>query len=371
MSTRALHLRRRRALRRQAVAFVAALGLLLAGAGPARAGTEVIGFNEDAVDGLHGVTPDQYAGLVRAAGGNVIRTNLDWRNAEPEEGVWNERWWDRWAELYNESLARGVRPIFIVGFAPKWAAPKDVRCSGFGGCELPPRPEMDVAWANYTAEVARRFPKAMIEVWNEPNTADFWRPRPDPQRFAELLTLAYHSIKAVSPRTEVVMGGLLNVRRKDAVNREVSVEEFLSVAYSVTPSIKGHADYIGLHPYPRRARLGPRSRFARGFREMRAVMAAAGDSTPMLVTEVGVSTADLRRFPQRRQSKAMTRIHRKIDAMDDVAGVVYHRLVEPLDTTDDPREHGYAWLRYGDSPLEPRRVYCRFVKRAGRSYDGC
>ena len=213
------------------------------------------------------VAPDQYAGLVRAIGGNTIRTNLDWRLAEPEQDVWAERWWTRWKELYDASLARGVTPIFIIGFAPSWAREVVVGCGnglgaslahdpGFGACELPPRPTMDIEWAEYAAEVARRFPRARIEVWNEPNTDDYWRPAPDPKRYAQLLTLAYHAIKAVSPRTEVVMGGLLNVRRTDPVKGETSIRDFLSVAYSSLPSIEGSADYIGLHPYPSGATVG-------------------------------------------------------------------------------------------------------------------
>lgn len=349
--------------------------------GSGQASTEtILGFNEDAVGGVHGVPPDQYAGLVRAAGGNAIRTNLDWRNAEPRHDEWNESWWASWSELYEESLVRGVRPIFIIGFAPAWARHPDQRCGsdalgrigpGFGACELPPRREMDFEWAAYAAEVARRFPESMIEVWNEPNTSDYWRPRPDPVRYAELLALAYRAIKAVSPRTEVITGGLLNVRRTDRWGTEISAADFLAVAYGSSPSIIGSADYIGLHPYPSRAAVGRRSRFTRTIADVRAVKEAAGDERPILATETGVSRADLAVAPERRQAKAIGRIQRRLTAIPDVAGVVYHRIVEPRDTTRSAREHGYAWLRYGGSPLEPRRVYCKFVKKAGRRYEGC
>ena len=57
--------------------------------------------------------------------------------------------------------------------------------------------------------------------------------------------------------------------------------------------------------------------------------------------------------------------------MPDVAGVIYHRVVEPRDTSTSEREHGYAWLHYGGEPLEPRLVFCRFVRAAARSYPGC
>jgi hypothetical protein len=151
----------------------------------------------------------------------------------------------------------------------------------------------------------------------------------------------------------------------------VSVRDFLSVAYSSLPSMRGSADYIGLHPYPVGAFVGPGSRFRRAFSDVRQVRDAHGDRTPILVTETGVSTADLILARERRQATAIERIHAAIAGMPDVAGVVYHRVIEPRDSTRDPREHGYAWLRFGVHPLEPRRVFCRFAELARRPYPDC
>ena len=359
-----------------ALAAVLGMALLVADA----EAEQYMGFNEDAVAGAHRVSPDHYAGLVRVIGGNAIRTNLDWRLAEPTPDAWEERWWAHWRELYDAALERGVTPLFVIGFAPPWAADRTIECvpeelglfdRSAAACEVPPRPAMDLEWVEFAAEAARRFPRATLEVWNEPNTDDFWRPAPDPARYAELLTLAYHAIKSVSPSTEVVSGGLLNVRRTDRLKGEISVRDFLSVAYSTLPSVKGSADYIGLHPYPVGAAVGPRSRFRRAFDDVRAIRDAYGDATPILVTETGVSTADLIVARERRQARALARIEAATEAMPDVAGVIYHRAVEPRDSTRNPREHGYAWLRFGDSPLEPRRVFCHFANAAGRAYPRC
>ncbi len=364
--------------KRALAAIVVAILLVPAAA---HADSDVLGFNEDAVAGAHGVSPAHYSWLVRTAGGNAIRTNLDWRLAEPRPDEWSESWWGHWNELYEAALARGVRPNFVIGFAPPWAAEVGVHCdppdalplihTPRAPCEVPPRRAMDLEWAQYATEVARRFPRATIEVWNEPNTDDFWRPAPDPRRFAELLTLAYHAIKAVSPSTRVVSGGLLNVRRTDPLKGEISVRDFLSVAYSSLPSMEGSADYIGLHPYPVGASVGRGSRFRRTFSDVRRVRDAHGDRTPMLVTETGVSTADLLIARERRQAAAIERIHAAIAAMPDVAGVVYHRVIEPRDSSRNPREHGYAWLRFGEHPLEARTVFCRFAAAAEHAYPGC
>jgi hypothetical protein len=372
--------RRGRSLPARALAALALFAVLALGGAERADAREYLGFNEDAAAGVHRVSPDQHAALVRSIGGNAIRTNLDWRLAEPWPDVWSEAWWDEWDVVYDTALARGVTPIFIIWFAPPWASDARVSCPTTPvlvllheptACEVPPRPAMDLQWTEFASEVARRFPRATIEVWNEPNTDDYWRPAPDPKRYAELLTLAYHAIKAVSPRTEVVSGGLLNVRRTDPLKGEVSVRDFLSLAYASLPSMEGQADFIGLHPYPSGASVGIGSRFRRSFADVRSVRDAHGDATPILVTETGVSTADLLLAPERRQASAIARIHEYVTGLPDVAGVIYHRVVEPRDSTQNPREHGYAWLRFGDSPLEPRPVFCRFVAYAGRGYPGC
>jgi hypothetical protein len=61
--------------------------------------------------------------------------------------------------------------------------------------------------------------------------------------------------------------------------------------------------------------------------------------------------------------------------MGDVSGVVFHRLIEPADTSGNEWELGVAWLRYdadrNPPPPPPREVYCRFAAGAGHSYPGC
>jgi Cellulase (glycosyl hydrolase family 5) len=332
-----------------------------------------IGFNEDAVAGVHGVAPVDYAGHVRTIGGNALRTNLDWRNAEPKRDCWSQEWWARWRDFYAAMINRGIRPVFIIGGAPDWArnpTAAERGCKGFAGCVYPPARGMESEWAEYAREVAWRFPDALIEIWNEPNLSSGWAPKPNPERWAELVTVAYDAIKDVSPQTKVVLGGLMNSRTTKTPAQAVGLREFLSRAYAATPSIKGHFDYLGLHPYTTKTKLGRRSPFVRAFRQMRVIRDRNGDATPILVTEFGFSTATPG-IDETRQTVLLDRVHSLLATWPDVAGVLYHRVIEPRDTTDDPREIGYAWLRHGKTPPEPRPVYCHFAARAGNSYGGC
>ena len=152
-----------------AVCVIAAVLCLFVLASDAGA-EEILGWNEDAVGGEHGVSPDHYAGLVRVAGGNAIRTNLDWRVAEPRLGVWDEAWWAKWQELDAAAWGRrGCGSIFVVGFAPGLGARARGRLRKAGRHPAHPRAHramrgchraraMDLEWAEYVVEVAAPLP---------------------------------------------------------------------------------------------------------------------------------------------------------------------------------------------------------------------
>ena len=66
--------------------------------------------------------------------GNLLRTALDWRHAEPQRDQWSQKWWGRWQSFYEEATARGITIIFRVGMAPQWARdPEYQDCVGLPG----------------------------------------------------------------------------------------------------------------------------------------------------------------------------------------------------------------------------------------------
>lgn len=328
-----------------------------------------LGLNDDMAGGFHGLATVDYLELTRTIGGNAPRTIVDWRSAEPTEGSWSAGAWSTWQAFYDGALVRGMTPILTIAYAPTWAREPGLEaCTAYGACEFPPGRAYDDDWARFAAEVARRFPKAIIEIWNEANLKFSWESGPDPQRFAELLRIAYNAIKAVSPSTYVLAGGLGNVQ----VTRDghIALREFLDRAYRATPSIKGRMDALSFHPYPWGLTLGADTLFAKSFDDVRSVKGAYGDAaTPLFVSEVAISTAS--GYTEAEQADALLRLYRRTMTMGDVRGVVFHRAIEPRDTSSNPMEWGYAWTRYGANPAAPRPVYCRFVAEADRSYPGC
>jgi hypothetical protein len=334
---------------------------------------QYMGFNDDAAHSVHGLTPPEYVHRAQDAGANLIRASLDWRDAEPALNFWSKNAWDRWQGLYDQALAHGLTPMFTIGFAPVWARELQFQECG-EHCRYPPSRLMNGQWAEFAAEVAHRFPLAVIEVWNEPNLLNFWGSGADPQRYAELLAIAHDAIKQVSPSTMVLGGALANVQRTGGGH--MALGEFLDAAYSAAPSIAGNLDALSFHPYPEGVGLGANTLFAKSFADMRTVKAAHGDaSTSLFVSEVGASTGAPESLSESEQAATLQALYRRAMTMGDVLGVVFHRLIEPADTSANEWELGVAWLRYDPDrdppPPPPREVYCRFAIEARHSYPGC
>ncbi len=343
------------------------------------------GLNETIGQPTQALTTDQLAELASGAGANAIRSVLSWQAIEPERDAWSAGTWRPFDDLYASARAAGLTPILILTNAPSWARTLLGKLCLLGPqCAYPPRPEMDGEWSQFAAEAARRYPDAIFEVWNEPNLSGHWQSGPDPERYARLQVVAHDAIKGVNPDATVLSAGFANTGHPDFLSGVVGgllgrmgMREFVARAYAAPDSIKGHVDALAFHPYPGQIStgstdtpdLGAGSGFARGFAEIRAVRDAAGDTdVPLFVTETGISTQE--GVDRAGQVAATQRIYRKLMTMDDVMGVVFHRLLEAQDI--QILEAGFAWMRPNTSgPPSPWPVYCAFATAAGNSHPDC
>ncbi|MDQ3571568.1 MAG: cellulase family glycosylhydrolase [Actinomycetota bacterium] len=330
---------------------------------------------------MAGVEPAELETLARLAGASARRFPLDWRQVESVQDTWNEGGWDYYRVAYDAILDQRMTPVISFGFAPPWArlpgAPQ--ACRDFFACRYPPAPEMDDEWREFAAEVARRFPRAVLEVWNEPNLAIFWRPAPDPERFAELQAIAFDAIKSVRPSTIVLAGGLAAIQEADSLVApvtpgDVALSEFLDRAYSADPGIKGKMDAISFHPYPYGEALGAGSVFAKSFQDVRVVASEHGDAGRALwVTETGIPTAgNYLPVTEEVQADVLVRMYRRLATMEDVDGIFLHRLLPPPTEPAGSIEVGYALLRSATPPYEdPKPGFCALVELAGNKHEGC
>ncbi len=365
-------------------AIGACLALLLA-AGPARASAPDPGGDENSpitappagklygfagIRQVGGPAPAVAAPLITAVGGNASRTTLHWQALEPQRDRYDYARLLPYDALYATLTAVGIHPIFVLQYAPAWArdpgAPQD--CGTYDSCHYPPARSMLGEWREFVAFIARRYPKAAIEVWNEPNDAGQWKPWPDPGRYAELVAEADRAAASVDPSIPVYAGGLETVQKTNAL----AAADFLRKTYAGSPSLRGHTDAVNLHLYPGKD-LGAGSSFAKTFANIRAVRSDAGDrSTPLLISELGATTTGPWAVSGAEQADIVLRATRRILTMPDTLGVLVYTLADRAEFAQSNPERGFGLLGSGAGGiLRPKPAYCALLSAALGTAPGC
>jgi polysaccharide biosynthesis protein PslG len=327
-----------------------------AAAGSAR---KLFGFSDNAVRARL-ISASDDAALALRGGANAARLMFDWRWAEPYRDSYRLQAYD---EIYRELLGRGIRPLIVPMFAPSWAL--EVPCDQWrADCRLPPaRAQLD-QWGEVVALLARRYPRAAgIEVWNEPNEADFWGSGPDPARYTELLRTAHTAVNAVNPSMPVLGGAVSN--RQVAEETSLPMRRFLTGMYEA--GARNYMDAISFHPHP----WSPTDALVmKTVRQVREVRGAFGDGArPLWVTEIGLSTSGppALRFTEAEQRRGLVAFYRALMAMPDVRAFFVHQLMPPRYDSDVSREPGYALTR-SDGSLKP--AFCALAAERGVACGG-
>jgi polysaccharide biosynthesis protein PslG len=213
-----------------------------------------------------------------------IRVDVDWSRVEPTAGT---RDWSKVDRVVRAVGARGMCPLGLVTYAPAWAA--DPRLTPSGHYFAPRDPE---AFAAFAKEAATRYRDqiGVWEVWNEPNTEKFFRPRPDAGAYGAMLAATYRAIKSVRPSLGVVSGGLAPAEDN---GRDIAPTTFLTALYA--GGFNTAFDAFGIHPYSYPAlpdAVGTHSwNTAQRLGLMRDTMVAGGDAAkPIWITECGAPT---------------------------------------------------------------------------------
>ncbi len=217
---------------------------------------------------------------LHATGATLARSDALWEASEPAapiDGVHHDDW------SFDDTIAAdlasaGLQWLPILDYSAPWA-------QSIPGQDHSP-PASDADYAAYAQAFAARYgtggsfwtthpelpadPVAAIEIWNEPDNAQFWVPRPDPAAYAALYLAARGAIDAVDPSARVIVGGL------------VHPAAFLPAMLHAAPALAGHIDGVAIHPYGDPAVVLSRVSGAR------AAMTSLGmGSVPLYVTEFG------------------------------------------------------------------------------------
>jgi len=286
---------------------------------PAEEGT-VFGFNDV-------VVPDSPGNeLLAEIGATFVRVALNWATVEPNQGTRNFGVYDR---IRDELASVGLRPLWVVTGSPCWAS--QLRCKA-PRPSLAPREDRFDDFAAFAATVAQRYPEAIgIEVWNEPNIPNFWRPEPNIGQYRELLAKTADAVHESGSELPVAMAGPSPTTREQ-VEEDPQKIEFVEFIEGVmggpgAPDV----DAVATHPYSLLQRgKDPIDASIRLFDEAAAAAEEAAPEKPVWVTEVGLTTAGQFKVSPEVQAEGLAEILRYLKDRD-VPIVSVHRFFDDAD----------------------------------------
>jgi hypothetical protein len=224
-------------------------------------------------------------------GAQVVRDTLLWHQVEPVEGT---RDWSRPDSVVEELRAAGIEPVLAVVGSPSWAngVPESTPDHHL---HVPPQGAQLDAWlesySDFLAAAVERYRGVVRrwEIWNEPNLAEFWRPRPDPVAYRHVYETLRATILSVDPNAEVAVGGLGKLTA--APDPNIPGIAFLRLFARKQVAV----DYVAIHPYttddhPPAIRVPGQNNFD-DIERVHDLLVAEGVRAPIWVTEWGWSSA--------------------------------------------------------------------------------
>ena len=233
--------------------------------------------------------------LLAATGANSARVDVAWSSLQTSgPSSWNSTYTGKIDALVEGAVARGLSLVMTLTETPCWASSAPATlvqdCAGAywerGVTRYAPRDAADFARA--AGWLAQRYGSriAAVELWNEPNYVgtDGYSPfvaADRPAAYAALVKAAYPAVKAAAPGLPVLAGAM-----------SFSDDVFLKALYA--HGVQGSYDGVSVHPYNEwRAPGAPHDPtwykydYVMGLEKVRATMLAAGDSSPVWITEMG------------------------------------------------------------------------------------
>ena len=130
-----------------------------------------------------------------------------------------------------------------------------------------------------------QHPIRVWQIWNEPGSPAYFKPKPNPATYVKLLGLSRQTIQAADRGAKIMIAGLFASADKGAIRGRIPAVQYLEQLYEV-PGADKTFDLVALHPYSREV-----SGVIDQVEQIREVMADAGDSrTKLAITELGWSS---------------------------------------------------------------------------------
>lgn len=168
----------------------------------------------------------------------LVRFDFDWSGIEKVQGKFD---WDYTDRMVRAANARGMKILALLTYTPTWARP-----AGTSSHTPPSRAE---DFATFAHAAAQRYSVQGVrhwEIWNEPNTSDFWQPMPSVEGYGSLFRATVTAIREVDPKAFVLTGGLTRGATAEDGSR-IAQTDFVNGLYA--NGTAQMADAVALHPY--------------------------------------------------------------------------------------------------------------------------
>jgi hypothetical protein len=281
---------------------------------------------------------DQQLRALKATGATIARSDALWETTEPTAPVRGVHHYD-WSfdDAIATALARhGLRWLPIIDYSAPWAQ------SVPGVDHSPPSSAAD--YAAYAGALAARYgvsgsfwrehpdlpsdPVIAWEIWNEPDNATFWSPKPDVAGYATLYQAARDAILGFEPTAGVIVGGLTNLAA------------FIPALLTVAPDLRGHIDGIGLHPYG----ADPAGVLSNVIKAQQVLAAAGLGNVPLYITELGWTTHPPTNPNYLPESKRPAYLRQTLAALGQVHCGLAATIVYTWVTPERHRADGQDWF---------------------------
>ncbi len=225
---------------------------------------------------------------IKKAGFGEVRFNLDWSVIQPNNTA--NYHWKLFDSMLQDTKNAGLKSVITLDRTPLWARPPDCKTSMW--C-----PPADMGtFAKFAGAAAARYKSYNIvawEIWNEPNIVNFWKPLPNPNEYAHMLTAASAAIKRQNSAAAVLVGGLSGDSVDSNGTAFVDPRTYLAELYAARADRA--FDGVAYHPYTSLKMPQVNNvyngwyKMNTGAYNMRNIMVANGDQNKAIwLTEFGI-----------------------------------------------------------------------------------
>jgi len=138
--------------------------------------------------------------LMQSAGVGWVRVDFLWSDIEPLEGKFDFFKYDHVVELL---WSKGIHILGILHYSTDWAS-----SCGQWNCA----PKDNKIFVKYAVKVIKRYKSKVKhwELWNEPDSAVYWKQQDSLKSYCVLLKDVYIAAKKIDPDCKILNGGLAN-----------------------------------------------------------------------------------------------------------------------------------------------------------------